>query len=245
MDLPTCPAVVLTREHDDNRELAQALAARGVPVVEVPCLATRLVAPGALPAGPFAAVTFTSRRGVRGALLHAALGQHLQAAGRPLVAAVGDATAAALREADIAVDLVAEPPEGSVLAQLLLARLASASSVLLIRGNIQRGELAQALREAGHSVVELTTYQNYSPEIPLLDAFPVAAVFVASPSAVRRLVEKNPWLVNQPFCAIGPTTAEAARQSGARRVFEIGAEPAGWADALFERHRSALAAEEP
>lgn len=244
MDLPTRPAVVLTRESDDNRELAQALAARNVPVFELPCLATRLIEAGPLPDGPCAAVAFSSRRGVRGALLHGPLVHLLQGAGRPMIAAVGDATAAALREAGLVVDVVAEPAEGAVLAQLLLARLAAKSSVMLIRGNIQRGELAQALREAGHGVAELTTYQNYSPEIPVLAAFPVAAVFVASPSAVKRLVEKNPWLLNQPFCAIGPTTAEAARQLGARRVFEIGTEPAGWIEALVERHRSAVAAEE-
>ena len=48
--------------------------------------------------------------------------------------------------------------------------------------------------------------------MPVFDPFPVAAVFVAAPSAVERLLRYYPWLRDRPFLAIGATTQSALKE---------------------------------
>lgn len=244
MDGMTDAAVVLTREPDDNRELAAKLGRRGVRVVEIPCVATRYLVPDALPSGPVDAVTFSSRRGVEGFVRAGLDDRLLPAASRALVGAVGDATAAALASAGIDAHLVADPPEGRVLAGLLLSRLAPASRVAVVRGNLRAGGMDRVLEEAGHRLEPVEVYQNIAPDIPRLDRFAVAAVFVASPSAAERLLEKNPWFGQHHFCAIGPTTAAALGRLGVASVEMIGAKPEDWITALSAAARAPAAREE-
>jgi uroporphyrinogen-III synthase len=211
------PCVVLTREPEDNRRLAQALAERGVPVREIPCVQTRWLQP-ALPLGPFAAVAFASRRAV-GGLLRAGMDPGwLQRRPRPLVAAVGEATRQALQDEGISVDLVAEPPTGRALAEALHARLPAGAVVLVPCGSTPGGGLEPGLRALGRPFESLPVYANDAPEGAPLEPFPVAAVFVAAPSAARRLLERAPWLRERPFLAIGPTTATALAELGVREV---------------------------
>ncbi|RME22687.1 MAG: hypothetical protein D6806_12555, partial [Deltaproteobacteria bacterium] len=74
----------------------------------------------------------------------------------------------------------------------------------------------RVLEDAGHTVKALQVYRNVEPEIPELEEFGVDAVFVASPSAARRLLGKNPWMARALFFTIGKTTGEAVRGLGVR-----------------------------
>ncbi len=213
--MPSRPCVVLTREPRDNAPLARALGARGVPVRELPCAATRLL-PAAAPTSAPAAVAFASRRGVEG-FLAAGLAPLLDARSGALVAAVGPATAEALEAAGIEVSMVAEPATGEALAEALDARLPAGVAVLLPRGRLP-GRLDAALAALGRAVEVVEVYDNPTPELPELPPFPVAAVFVAAPSAAERLLARLPWMIDRPFLAIGPTTLEALERLGVAEI---------------------------
>lgn len=215
--MSSSPCVVLTRELEDNLLLARALAGRGVPVRELPCVQTRYVVPDSWPSS-VAAIAFGSRRAVRG-FVHAGLGPRLLGgASRPLIAAVGEATRAELEACELAVDLVADPPTGLALAHALAARLEPGARVLVPRGSLAGGGLEPGLNELGRPCLPLVVYANEAPVLPSLEPFPVAAVFVAAPSAARRLLQCAPWLRTHSFLAIGPTTAAALRELGVDRI---------------------------
>ncbi len=280
MDRANGPAVVLTRQHEDNQELAAALTARGVVVREIPCLATRYLSPKEPNTKNPDAVVFTSRHGVRGffnqecagscrlasletvaseakrtdsypvrpggARIRSAQpsrtpagGPLLGASQRVLIAAVGRATAREIQSHDVPVDLVADPPEGAVLANLLINALPAGSRVLLVRGNLRTGEIDSLLGEAGFKLEDLIVYENVDVPIVALQPFPVAAVFIASPSAAQRLLSANPWMRNARMFTIGKTTAQALRSLGDSNVEEIGADPRQWLEVLFHAYQKA------
>jgi uroporphyrinogen-III synthase len=222
MAVPSGPAVVLTREPEDNLALARELESRGVPVREIPCMATRWRDPGEYPEGA-AAVVFTSRRGVKGLRLlplHARI--FSGEPGGPLICAVGKATAEQLRECGFHPDIVADPPSGLALARALSARLPRGGSVVLVRGNLRAGEIDRELELAGFTLLPLVVYENVDPDVPVMTPFPVAAVFAAAPSAARRLLAANPWLREAPFVAIGDVTEKAVRDLGVTSVAAVG-----------------------
>jgi uroporphyrinogen-III synthase len=244
MALQAGPVVVLTREREDNLPLARELASRGVPVLEIPCLATRYLEPAELHAVP-AAVAFTSRRGVRGLLrlpLHARL---LSGEPVPLVCAVGSATADALLASGFPAGIVAEPPSGESLAEALAARLPNGARVALVRGNLRAGGMDEALERAGFVLLPVVVYENLAPDIPAMAPCPVAAVFAASPSAARRLLGANPWLRKASFVAIGATTEKALRDLGVRSVETAGPDHVAWVKALCAAWQAALRLERP
>jgi uroporphyrinogen-III synthase len=176
-------------------------------------------------------VTFSSRRGVRGVDRLGLAAQLMPA--EIIVAAVGPSTAEELENCGLRVDLVADPPTGEVLAGALLQRLPAGSRIVSVRGNLRTGNLDERLHQGGHRVESLEVYQNVDPGVPAMDPFPLSAVVVASPSAGRRLVEKNPWIKQHRFCAIGPTTAAALEDLGITRVRQLGPDRAGWVDELL------------
>jgi uroporphyrinogen-III synthase len=239
--------VVLTRAAEDNRTLADILRGRGIPVLEVPCIGIRHCLPDTLPEHTDA-VVFTSRRGVR-ALVEQGLWERLLArtgktpagaSGRPLIGAVGQATADELASHGIPPDLVADPPEGEELARLLIERLKRGQTITAVRGNLRAGGLDQALKEAGYDLFSIQVYENFEPEIPPVEPAPVAGVFVASPSAARRLLQRNPWLGSARFFAIGKTTRRAIRQMGVASVETIGPSLEDWVEALCRAHERAV-----
>lgn len=239
MAVPPSPVVVLTREPADNRPLAEALRARGVPVREIPCTGTRYREPGRLP-GLISAIVFTSRRGVIGLWRSKAARHWWSGLDRVLVAAVGPATRAELEALGVEVDLVADPPRGEVLADALQKRLAVGDSVALVRGDLRAGELDQALERAGLVIEPVEVYQNQTPVVPGLDPFPVSAVFAAAPSAAERLLAANPWMSGCAFLAIGATTAAALSRMGVASVDLAGRAAEDWVEALCTGHRRAL-----
>ena len=238
--MPPGPLVLLTRESEDNVELAKALLERGVLVREIPCISTRYVMPARLPEAQIDVVTFSSRRGVRGVVRQDLVGRLIPVENRPLVAAVGRATAKELESAGIKVDLVADPPKGTVLARLIMKEVEPPASIAVVRGDLRAGGMDAELEEVGFWIEPVIVYENAGPDIPRLEPSPVAAVFVASPSAARRLVDKNHWIKGVHFCAIGPTTAAALSKLGVGSVEEVGTEMDAQLEALCQAHRRAV-----
>jgi uroporphyrinogen-III synthase len=243
MDMPSGPVVVLTRESQDNLELAKALLERGVLVREIPCISTRYITPKRLPEAQVDVVTFSSRRGVRGVLEGNLVERLIPEENRPLVAAVGMATARELESAGIRVDLVADPPKGVELARIIMKEIEPPASIAVVRGDLRAGGMDAALEEAGFWIEPVIVYENPGPDIPRLEPSPVAAVFVASPSAARRLVDKNPWIKGAHFCAIGSTTAAALEDLGVGSIQEVGTEMDAQVEALCRAHHRAVESE--
>ena len=239
MDMPSGPVVVLTRESEDNLELAKALLERGVLVREIPCISTRFIMPK-MPQAQIDVVTCSSRRGVRSVVKQDLVAFLLPEKNRPLVAAVGPATKEELESAGIRVDLVADPPKGTVLARLIMKEVEPPASIAVVRGDLRAGGMDEALEKAGFWIEPLIVYENVGPDIPRLEPSPVAAVFVASPSAAKRLVDKNPWIKGAHYCAIGPTTAAALEELGVGSIEEVGTEIDMQVDALCEAYRRAV-----
>jgi len=240
MDLPTRPAVVLTREPEDNAALALALKNRGAAVVEIPCIKTSYVTPEHVPGMNFDVFVFSSRRAVRG-MKQARL---LHMMKDSMIAAVGKATADQLAAHGIRADIVAHPPEGRVLAPMIIEKAGPEAAVAVVRGNIRAGGLDSILLEAGYRIVPLIVYENIAPVIAEYGKFPVAAVFVASPSAARRLYRHNGWMIKHPVFVIGSTTKEAVEKLGAESVTVMGAGFDSWVELLYDAYVRASALEE-
>ena len=129
----------------------------------------------------------------------ASLGLSLAAARHLKVAAVGEATATAAREAGLSVTLVPESYVAESLAKSL-ADQTRGKKVLLARAAIARDVIPDALRAAGATVDVVDAYRNVMPE--------------AAPALLREALQKG--IAAAAFTSSSSVThlAEAARQAG-------------------------------
>jgi uroporphyrinogen III methyltransferase/synthase len=225
--------IVITRAPEKSQEFARLLEEQGAEVLFLPCVRCEPI-----PNSPefeeavnelelFDWVILTSGN----AALHFGLkiegrpeGLHL--GGRPLVAAVGPATAAEARKWGLPVEYVARGHRGEALAEELGKRLAG-RRVLLPRSDQADESLPRLLRSFGAEVTEVVTYKTMAP-VPSADAqarvvrvrgeADVLTFF--SPSAFENfakeletedLVSLSKHLI---FAVIGPVTAKAIRDAG-------------------------------
>jgi uroporphyrinogen-III synthase len=223
--------IVVTRRPGQASELVQQLTARGATVVEVPAIEIAAAPdPSALDAalealGRYQWIVFTSANTVNavlGRLTVLGLEPRLGARG-PKVAAVGPATAAALRQS-FPQDPVAIAPEESFraasVADALARRGISGARVLLPGSTRAREELPALLRAAGATVDVVAAYATVEPpdlaervSQALAGGFDLVAF--ASPSAVEAFAAAaGDRARGLEAVAIGPTTAEAARAAG-------------------------------
>lgn len=144
--------------------------------------------------------------------------------GRPLpvtlkVAAVGPATAEALRAAGLAVDHVGEGRGGAALAAGLGLPPWPGAIVVLPRSSLARTEIDEVLAGAGYVVQPVVVYETQSIALEPAALSTVRAagcVVAAAPSALASLLAAG--VVPDVVAAIGATTAEAALRAGARVV---------------------------
>ena len=150
--------------------------------------------------------------------------ERLGEAGSVQIAAIGDATAAALMERGFAVDLVPDEFVAEAVLHSLFERGVAGKRFLLPRAEIARNILPDGLREAGAIVDVVAAYSTRLPEAVdqnVVDAIlggEIDIVTVTSPSTVRNLLtftggDLPPEIV---VACIGPITAEAAREAGLR-----------------------------
>ncbi len=239
--------ILVTRPADQAPELVRLLVDRGVEPVVVPTVAIDARSTAGevdeMLAG-LAGVDWLVLTSANGA---EAVAARLAATGRRLpstlcVAAVGPATAAALRAADIRVDHV--PDEYLTVAVAPGLDAQAGARVVLARADAATPQLREALLALGASVEEVVAYRTV--EGPATSRDPLRAalqrdldgVAFTSGSTVRGLMRLATSLDRAraralPAYCIGPVTAEVARQAG----FAIGAvatehTAAGLADAI-------------
>lgn len=213
------PCILLIREPSDNLKLATLLRANGVVVRELPCMETRWRTPEQ---GPESAeiIAFSSRRSVIGFFKAGLMESLSHSSTKRRFAAVGEATAQSLREHGIEPEIIAYPPTGFALADAIYQLDRGENKVLVVRGDLGKGQLYKSLVQLGQPVCDVTVYDNIEPSLGVTKPFPVAAVFVAAPSAAKRLLEHLPWLRNTPFLPIGPTTELALRSLGVEHLLQ-------------------------
>jgi hydroxymethylbilane synthase len=132
----------------------------------------------------------------------------------PRVGAVGPATARALAEAKVAVDLVADKADAAGLAAAVLAR-GERPAVFLPAAKGGRPELREALTAAGCRVAVRELYASTPLPPPDTSALAdVDAIVFTSPSGARALLEGQPAAREKQLVAIGETTARAIEALG-------------------------------
>lgn len=218
--------VLVTRQPEQARGLAEALAAEGASVVEVPLIE---IAPPIDPSplratldrlAEYSCLIFTSANAVR------AVAAEMGARTIPSqvrVAAVGPSTAEAVTDAfpGTTVDLT---PDKDFSAEGLLAAFAAHDVVgarFLIPASARaRDTLAAGLRARGAWVSVVTAYRTVTPgdagpRVTQALAAGIDLVTFASPSAVEGFASACPDRARWPPAAvIGPVTESAARANG-------------------------------
>jgi len=213
--------VVVTRAREQASALSERLAALGAEVIELPTIAVvdPVDAGVALRAAAervadYDWVAFSSANAVERfcALLHDA-----RAFGPARVAAMGTATAEALRRFGIEADLV---PERFVAEGLVEAFPAGPGRVLLPQAAVARDALTEGLQSKGWDVEVVEAYRTepVQPDDATVAAARRAdAVTFTSSSTVRNYVDAVGVDAVPPVVAcIGPVTAETAKELGLR-----------------------------
>jgi uroporphyrinogen-III synthase len=147
------------------------------------------------------------------------------------VAAIGDATARALRAFGVEPALVAERSRAEGLADQLAARVRRRRRVLLPQAEDARPLLAELLEAAGAEVVRVTAYRKRAPDRAVERARALFAeqpwgwVTFTSPSTVRNLVEALGAMWSEgrdtlDAASIGPVTSAELSQRGAQPAAE-------------------------
>ncbi|MHB8293152.1 MAG: uroporphyrinogen-III C-methyltransferase [Acidimicrobiales bacterium] len=214
--------VVVTRAAHQASGLSRALEAAGAEAIELPTIAIAGAADGGAALKAVAAevasydwVVFTSANAV-GAFM--GLLRDARSFGRALVAAIGPATAEALRLRGVEADLV--PP--SYVAESLVEAFPPAppggGAVLLPRAARARDALPEGLTAMGWQVRAVEAYRTVParPAPEVVEAARTAEVIAfTSPSTVHGYLEVTNGVLPEAMVAcIGPVTARAARKAG-------------------------------
>ena len=228
--------VLVTRPREQAAELVDRLRALGADPIEAPMI--RILPPddpaplhrAAEDPGSFDWIVFTSANAVE-AYMNAVLAERdLRALKGPRLCTVGTGTAERLARYGIKADVIpTEFRAEGVLGALAESDSLDGRSVLLPRSDIGREVIADQLRAAGALVTDVVAYRTVLDETHHEGDPDVYGMFLegridvvtfTSPSAVRNFVKvygADPaadLLKNTTVAAIGPVTAEAARQLG-------------------------------
>ncbi|MGH2663913.1 MAG: uroporphyrinogen-III synthase [Actinomycetota bacterium] len=217
--------VLVTRPAPQGAALAERLRDLGAEAIEAPAIVIQGPKPGGAldeavrdaAGGAYEWVIFTSAVGVVSWFERADATYQGPPRGRS--AAVGDATADALRFRGVEPDLV---PNAFTTAALGEAFPAGTGRVLLARADLATEVLEQALRAKGWTPTRVDAYRTGTAEaLPeaartALDRGMVDAVTFTSPSTIAGFVDLAGVPDGVVAVAIGPVTGEAARRAGFR-----------------------------
>jgi uroporphyrinogen III methyltransferase/synthase len=225
--------IVVTRAAAQAQRFTQLLETAGARVIEAPAIVIGPPASwepldAALRAlATFQWLVFTSVNGVTMVDRRlTALGLTWSAIVGRRVAAIGPATADALREHGVRVDIVPAEYRAEGLVERLRGLLAAGDRVLLPRAAQTRDVLVTALRALGADVVEVAAYATRRAEsntarlAEALGAGDVDAVTFTSSSTARNFAEmfseaeRRAWRGRVAIAAIGPITAATAAEHG-------------------------------
>jgi uroporphyrinogen III methyltransferase/synthase len=216
--------VVVPRAEAQAGPTAAALREAGADVVRLPVIEVVEPADGgaglrraAVALGSYAWVVFTSQNAV------AALWGHLRDArdlGSAKVAAIGPATAGALRSRGVVADLVPSSYVAEALVEAFPPPEEPGARVLLPRAGEARDVLPVGLRKLGFEVDVVEAYRvrpAHPPEASLAAAAEADAIVFTSPSTVRAFLETaGAERLPRVVACIGPVTADAAAAAGVR-----------------------------
>ncbi|HEV2127984.1 MAG TPA: hydroxymethylbilane synthase [Thermomicrobiales bacterium] len=170
--------------------------------------------------GGFDHLVLTSRQGV-GAVSSILKGLPAETV---KIGAIGEATAAALRDLGIEPDVVAEDSRGEGMLAALERHVRPGERVLLPLSSRARRVLAEGLARRGADVTRVDAYETRlvtEPDpnvVSLVEKGEIDAVLLASPSAVRGFVAQLgtllPVLSGATFVAIGRMTADVMEEHG-------------------------------
>jgi uroporphyrinogen III methyltransferase/synthase len=225
--------VVVTRAAAQAQRFTELLQASGARVIEAPAI---VIAPpaswepldAALTAlDTFTWVVFTSTNGVSMVDRRlGTLGLGWPALSGRRVAAIGPATADALREHGVRVDIVPAEYRAEGLVSRLRPLLSPADRVLLPRAAQTRDVLVMELRQLGVQVTEVAAYatrkaEGGAPRLgEALAAGTIDAVTFTSSSTARNFAEafsedeRRAWRGRVAVASIGPITAATAAEYG-------------------------------
>ena len=232
--------IVLTRPREQALEWRQKLEGLGATVLELPLIrVTKDINPSILgevfqELGGYEWIIFTSTNGVKFFFEEfSRIHDDIRAFGLMRIAVVGEATAAAIREKHLRVEVQPKKANAEELAKTLIEREAMDSAkVLVITGNRNRETLVQKLEEARAIVDCLPVYKTEEAD---LGKDPVAvdfrahgadAILFASPSAAQSFFDQAAALklgpkAKRPLAgSIGPSTTATMKQLGLPVDFE-------------------------
>lgn len=221
--------ILVTRPAGRADRLAERLEARGYRVVAVPTVATKPLQVDWPDLGAYDWIVITSATAVE---------QLPPFSGPARWAAVGEASADALRAREIEPDFIPAKTSGAALGETLPD--APGARVLVVRGTLADAVLPATLRVRGALVHEITCYSSVegppSSADPLRAALDegVDAVIFASGSAVRGYVRLG-GPVDVPAVTIGPRTTAAAQTAGFNVVAEAKRQDVSELAAAIER----------
>lgn len=226
--------VLVTRPQGQAEHLCELVASAGGDPVAFPTLEIRPVelsdAARERMRGPWDIILFVSRNAVDLGLEHLRDSTLDQPSGRrPLIGAVGRATAAALRKGGLAPDLV---PERGFDSEALLALPALTDArgrrVLIVRGVGGRALLGEILAERGATVGFAEVYQRGIPRTDLSGVLPewrrtLGFVTASSDEVLQNLCSMVPgahhaWLHSLPLAVMSERGGVTAMQLGFRTV---------------------------
>ena len=232
--------IVVTRPREQAAGWRQPLASLGAHVLELPLIAVQkevnlqTLAEVLGEFGSYEWLVFTSANGVR-YFFEEFIRVHtdIRALGLIRIAVVGEATAAAVRELHLRVDLQPKKASAEELAKALIARESMDSAkVLVVTGNRNREVLVDLLLAARTIVDRLVVYQTAEAD---LSGDPVAkdfcahgadAILFASPSAAQSFFDQAAALklgpkAKRPLAgSIGASTTATMKQLGLPVDFE-------------------------
>jgi uroporphyrinogen-III synthase len=236
--------VVITRPREQAAGWRERLEALGATVLELPLIQVRkdvnleTLAEVLTGFGGYEWVIFTSVNGVKYFFEEfCRVHDDIRAFGLARIAVVGEATAAAVRELRLRVELQPKKASGEELAKELIARESMDSAkVLVVTGNLNREVLVQKLEEDRAIVDCLPVYKTEESDLskdPSAGDFRTHgadAILFASPSAAQSFFDQAAALklaakARRPLAgSIGPSTTATMKELGLPVDFEA-AEP--------------------
>ncbi len=237
--------VAVTRMPDQASALTEALEAAGAEVIEAPTIQLaevddfRAVDKALRDVRRYAWLVLTSDNGVDAMFARLkAIGLDARALAGPRVAAVGTATVAALAERGVRADLVPGEAVGEALAEAMKREGVAGAKVLLLRSDIARRDIVDALTAAGATCDDLAIYRTVCPEsLPqeFVERFVGGRIdwlTLTSPSSMNNLVRllgagRVEGLRRARLASIGPVTTKAIRQAGFVEAVEATPHDAG------------------
>lgn len=226
--------IAITRTREQASELAAKLTALGADVVELPLIrvtkeiSLEILSDVLLEFGTYDWIVFTSTNGVRYFFEEFfRVFDDVRSLGLLRIACVGDATAQAVRDLHLKVELKPAEASGEALADELIATSSlDSAKVLVVTGNLNRDTIVTKL-EAARAIVDCL--QVYKTEKTDLTSDPAAldfrtrgadAILFASSSAVQSFVDQAAALApangaTPPLAgSIGPQTSATMKQLG-------------------------------